>query len=63
VQHRTAAVAVTLALALALAACGKKGDPEYPAGTQKETVTRPDGSQVERPEKPNKPFVLDKLLN
>jgi predicted small lipoprotein YifL len=60
---RIAATAVLLALSLGLAACGKRGDPEYPAGTQVETIKKPDGSSEKRPKKSTRPFVLDGLLN
>lgn len=60
---RAAAVAALLAASVALSGCGKKGDPDYPAGTQVETVTKADGSTEKRPVKPNRPFVLDGLLN
>jgi predicted small lipoprotein YifL len=60
---RAVAVAALMAASATLAACGKKGDPDYPAGTQVETVVKPDGSTEKRPVKPNRPFVLDGLLN
>lgn len=60
---RAAAIAVLLATAGGLAACGKRGDPEFPAGTQMETRTQADGSTVEKPKRPTRPFVLDGLLN
>ncbi|MFC3691048.1 LPS translocon maturation chaperone LptM [Chenggangzhangella methanolivorans] len=60
---RAAALALIVATATALAACGKKGDPEYPSGTQMEKRTQPDGSTVEKPKRPDRPFVLDGLLN
>lgn len=62
-MSRIAAIAILLALSLGLAACGKKGDPAYPAGTQMETVTKPDGTTKKEPKKPTRPFVLDGLLN
>ena len=60
---RAAALAALLALALASAACGRKGPPEYPAGTVTEKVTTPEGKVIERPVKPSRRFVLDPLLN
>ncbi len=62
VFSRAPAVAALLALAVALVACGKKGDPEYPEGTQLEKRTTPTGDTVEKPKKPQRPFVLDPLL-
>jgi predicted small lipoprotein YifL len=58
-----AAVAAALLASFALAGCGRKGDPEYPQGTQLETVEKADGSTEKRPVKPQRPFVLDPLLN
>lgn len=60
---RAASLAVLVATAALLSACGKKGDLEYPAGTQMEARTRADGATVEKPKKPSRPFVLDGLLN
>ncbi|GLK68873.1 hypothetical protein [Hansschlegelia plantiphila] len=60
---RAVALASLFVLALCLGACGKKGDPEYPQGTQVETVTKPDGTTAKRPKKSTRPFVLDGLLN
>jgi predicted small lipoprotein YifL len=60
---RAVAVAGLVALGLGLAACGKKGDPEYPQGAQIETVTKPDGTTEKRLKKPSRPFALDGLLN
>lgn len=60
---RAAAFALLLACAAALGACGKKGDPEFPSGTQMETRTKADGSTEQKPKKPSRPFVLDGLLN
>lgn len=60
---RAAAFAVLIGLAVALAACGKRGDPEYPAGTPMEKVEKPDGTTTDRAKKPSRPFVLDGLLN
>jgi predicted small lipoprotein YifL len=60
---RTASIALLLALSVGLPACGKKGDPEYPAGTPMETVKKPDGGTEKRPKKSTRPFVLDGLLN
>lgn len=62
-MSRIAAIAILLALSLGLAACGKKGDPSYPAGTQMETVTKPDGTTKKEPKKSTRPFALDGLLN
>jgi predicted small lipoprotein YifL len=62
-SRRLAAVAALVVLAAALSACGRKGKPEYPAGTQMEKATTADGKTVERPKKPQDPFVLDGLLN
>lgn len=60
---RTIAVAAALAAALALSACGKKGDPQFPPGTQFETVPNAQGKLEKRPKKPQRPFALDGLLN
>lgn len=60
---RVAAFAVVMAAAVALGGCGRKGDPEYPEGTQTRTVTRPDGKDKKEPVKPTRRFVLDGLLN
>ena len=63
VSSRTIAVAALLAVAMALSACGKKGDPEFPPGTQFETVPNSQGKPDKRPKKPQRPFALDGLLN
>lgn len=60
---RAVAVAALMAASVALAGCGKKGDPDYPEGTQMETVTKADGTTEKRAAKPKRPFVLDGLLN
>lgn len=60
---RAAALTLLLAAAAALGACGKKGDLDYPPGTQMESRTKPDGSVEQQPKRPNRPFVLDGLLN
>lgn len=60
---RAAALVLLAITAPAIAACGKKGDPEFPKGTQMETRTLADGKTVERPKRPARPFVLDGLLN
>lgn len=57
------AALVLIAASLALGGCGRKGDPEYPEGTQMQTVTRPDGEQKKEPVKPRRSFPLDPLLN
>ena len=62
-MSRIACLSALLALSLGLAACGKRGAPEYPAGTQVETIKKPDGSSEKRPKKSTRPFVLDGLLN
>lgn len=62
-QTRAVAFALLLAAAAGLAACGKKGNPEFPPGTQMETRTRADGTTHEQPKRPDRPFVLDGLLN
>jgi predicted small lipoprotein YifL len=60
---RAAAFALFVAVAPAIAACGKKGDPEFPKGAQMEKRTQADGTTVEKPKRPERPFVLDGLLN
>jgi predicted small lipoprotein YifL len=55
--------AALLILAVALAGCGRKGPLEPPPGAQTEKVTTADGTEVKRPVRPNRPFVLDGLLN
>lgn len=52
-----------IAASLALAGCGRKGDPDYPARTQTQTVIGPDGEQKKEPVKPKRSFPLDPLLN
>ena len=66
-SSRTAAVAALLAVSVALLGCGRKGDPEFPQGTQTEKV-KPDPykegeKEKKRPVPPKRPFVLDGLLN
>lgn len=60
---RAAALVLLAAVAPAIAACGKKGDPEFPKGTQMETRTQADGKTSKQPKRPDRPFVLDGLLN
>jgi predicted small lipoprotein YifL len=60
---RAAALAVLISTGLALGGCGRKGDPDYPAGARVEKVERPDGTTKKALKKPSRPFVLDPLLN
>lgn len=60
---RAAAIAVLVSTGLALAGCGRKGDPDYPAGAQVEKIEKPDGTTKKQLKKPTRPFVLDPLLN
>jgi predicted small lipoprotein YifL len=63
VPSQTCAAVALLVIAVALAGCGRKGPLEPPPGAQTEKVTAADGTVVERPVRPNRPFVLDGLLN
>ncbi|MFD1333143.1 lipoprotein [Methylopila musalis] len=60
---RAACALAVLAFALAVGGCGRKGAPEPPPGAPTVKVTRPDGTVEEKPAKPDRPFVLDRLLN
>lgn len=61
---RAAAFAMLIATAVGLGGCGKKGDPDYPAGSPPlETRTKPDGTTEKKPTKPSRSFPLDPLLN
>ncbi|MFD1703249.1 lipoprotein [Methylopila henanensis] len=60
---RAAAIAATLVLAVGLSACGRRGPLEPPPGAPTTTVTKSDGTTEKKVVKPNRPFVLDGLLN
>ena len=61
--NRAVCATAVLIAALGLAGCGRKGPPEPPPGAPTVKVTRPDGTVEEKPAKPDRPFVLDRLLN
>lgn len=60
---RAASLIALLAAGLAVAGCGRKGPLEPPPGAPTVEVKKPDGSTEKKVVKPNRPFVLDGLLN
>lgn len=60
---RAAAAVASLSIAVALGGCGRKGPLEQPPGAPTVQVQKPDGTTEKKVVKPNRPFVLDGLLN
>lgn len=67
-KHRhvraTGALVLALACVMALAACGRRGDPEAPPSAAV-LSTDEQGNVVKEdaPKAPNRPFILDPLLD
>ncbi|MEM7461158.1 MAG: lipoprotein [Pseudomonadota bacterium] len=58
----TLSVLVVIALAVAVSACGRRGAPEAPPDTSIISTDEAGNPLERRPEKPDRPFILDPLL-